>query len=190
MNSSPNSITLSLLQQPQSVFSVPDIAMLTGITDAVSIAQRMAYALKRKLFTSPRKGLYAKNGYSPVELACRLYTPSYVSLEYILQREGVIFQYGSEITMASYLSREVDVDGNILLYRKIKNDILVNMEGITRGLTCEATKERAFLDMLYLNPNCHFDNPGILDKEKVMAMTSIYDSKTLTERALKILSHV
>lgn len=190
MNSSPNAITLSLLQQPQSVFRIPDIAMLTGITDAMSIAQRMAYALKKGLLTSPRKGIYAKNNYPPLELACRLYTPSYVSLEYILQREGVIFQYGSEITMVSYLSREVEIDGNTFIYRKLKNDVLINMDGISRGITYEATKERAFLDMLYLNGNCHFDNPGILDKERVIELTSIYKSRSLTERAIKILDHV
>ncbi|MDE7101547.1 MAG: hypothetical protein K2O37_01995 [Bacteroidales bacterium] len=187
MLGSPNEISLLLLQQPQTVFKVADIAMITGITDVVAISKRMAYAIRKGLFVSPRKGIYAKPGYSITELAGRLYTPSYLSLEYVLQQEGVIFQYSSEITMASYLNRTVEVDGNMLVYRKLKGDILANMLGVRGGILSVATKERAFLDMLYLNANCHFDNPSILDKEAVKRLLPVYNSPTLTKRALKII---
>lgn len=189
MIGSPNGISLSLLQQPQTVFKVADIAMITGITDAVSIVQRMAYAIKKGLFVSPRKGIYAKPGYSAAELAGCLYTPSYLSMEYILQQEGVVFQYSSEITVVSYLNRTVEVDGKTFVYRKVKDSILANTLGIQIGMISKATKERAFLDMLYLNANCHFDNPSILNKEEVNRLLSVYNSPTLTKRALKIIDN-
>ncbi len=189
MYSSPNEISLRLLQQPQTVFKVADIAMITGITDAVSIAQRMAYAIRKGLFVSPRKGIYAKPGYSMTELAGCLYTPSYLSMEYVLQQEGVIFQYSSGITMASYLNRTVEVDGMVLGYRKLKGEILANTLGVQGGILSVATKERAFLDMLYLNARFHFDNPAALDKEAVKRLLPVYNSPTLTKRALKIIEN-
>lgn len=189
MLSSPNGISLLLLQQPQTVFKVADIAMITGVTDAVSIAQRMAYAIRKGIFVSPRKGIYAKPGYSITELAGCLYTPSYLSMEYILRQEGVVFQYGSEITMISYLNRTIEVDGKTLAYRKIKGSILADTLGIEGGVISKATKERAFLDMLYLNAYCHFDNPSVLDKEAVTRLLPVYNSPTLTKRALKIIEN-
>lgn len=189
MRSSPNSTALTLMQQPQTVFKVTDIALLTGDTNPIAIVQRMAYALKKKLFVSPRRGVYAKHGYSFDELACRLFVPSYLSLEHILQRAGVIFQYGSETTMVSYLNRTIDVDSRTISYRKIKDEILINPAGIRRGIVNEATTERAFLDMLYLNANCHFDNPAAIDKDTVIKLLPIYNSPTLSKRALKILDN-
>ena len=186
---SPNSITLTLLQQRQTVFKTTDLVMLTGITDTVSLAQRMAYAVKKGWLVSPRKGIYAKKGYSPTELANRLYTPSYLSLEYVLQREGVIFQYDSKITMISYLNREIEVEGQTILYHKVKGEILANTAGIVLGDVSTASKERAFLDMLYLYPNYHFDHPAILDKNKIKRLLSVYESSTLTQRALNIIDH-
>jgi len=56
-------------------------------------------------FLNPRKGIYAKSGFSKEELACILYTPAYISLEYVLQKAGVVFQYDPALTAVSYLSR-------------------------------------------------------------------------------------
>ena len=46
---------------------------------------------------------------TPEELACTLYTPSYISLEYVLQKAGVVFQYDERITAVSYLRRSIDI---------------------------------------------------------------------------------
>ncbi|MDD3331464.1 MAG: hypothetical protein WCS39_08090 [Bacteroidales bacterium] len=47
---------------------------------------------------NPRKGFYAKDNYNPEEIACLLYPPTYISLEYVLQGAGIVFQYDSTIT--------------------------------------------------------------------------------------------
>lgn len=190
MNSSPNSQTLALLGQDRStVFRVADIAMITGETDRAAIVKRMWYAVRKGWLCSPCKGIYAKNNYSFLELACKLYVPSYVSLETVLQQAGVIFQYSEKVTMVAYLSREVSVDGRIIAYRKLKNELLMDFRGIKRGEINAATPERAFLDMLYLNSHYYFDNPSALDAEKVKELFPVYNSPTLEKRALKILNH-
>jgi hypothetical protein len=109
---------------------------------------------------NPRKGIYTKPDYNKKELACTIYRPSYISLEYVLQKAGILFQHDSRITVISYLTRCIDVENNIYLYRRIKGEILVNTIGIIRqnNHINIASAERAFLDLLYLNANFYFDN--------------------------------
>lgn len=191
MIGSPNAITLELLSQSRaSVFRVSDVAMITGETNRSRLVQRLRYGVGKGYLVSPCNGIYAKTDFSVEELACKLYVPSYISLDTVLQKAGVIFQYSSEITMVSYLSRTVGVADKYIRYRKIKNEIIIDMRGINRGEINEATPERAFLDTLYLNSHYHFDNPSVLDKNVIENLLSIYNSPTLAKRAHKILSHV
>lgn len=191
MSSLPNSTTMTLLAQNRcSIFRISDVAMMTGETDRDRIVQRLRYGVKKGYLECPWKGIYAKSDFSIEELACKLYIPSYISLETVLQKAGVIFQFDSAITLVSYLSRKVTVAGTEIKYRKIKNEIIVDFRGIIRGEINEATPERAFLDMLYLNSHYHFDNPGALKKEEVLRLLPVYNSKTLTKRALNILENV
>jgi hypothetical protein len=140
---------------------------------------------------NPRKGIYTKPDYKPEELACSIYTPSYISLEYVLQKSGIIFQYDSGITTVSYLSRSIEVTGRMFLFRKIKGQILVNTEGIIRheNHVNIASAERAYLDLMYLNTECYFDNLNPLKKPIVYKLLSIYQSKSMTERVKKILQN-
>lgn len=131
-----------------------------------------------------------KKEYNPEELACKIYTPSYISLEYILQEAGVIFQYDSRITSVSYLSREIEVENKTYSYRRIKGEIVVNTAGIIRNANInKATAERAFLDMIYLNGERYFDNLKPLDKDFMKRLLPLYNSKILSERVGKILKN-
>ena len=47
------------------------------------------YVLMGKLL-NPRRGIYTKPDYNPEELACVVYTPSYISLEYVMQKSGLM----------------------------------------------------------------------------------------------------
>jgi len=134
--------------------------MLVGVSDFKPLNKKLNYHVRTGKLLNPRKGIYAKPGYKPEELACIVYTPSYISLEYVLQRSGVIFQYGSVITSISYLSRRIEVDDMAYQYRKIKGDILANLNGINRlaNHVNIASAERAFMDVMYLDPNYYFDN--------------------------------
>ena len=96
MNSLQN-ILLEVYNDKRNVFKISDIAQLSGIDDEKSLAWRMNYYVRQGRLLNPRKGIYAKKGYKIEELATCLYTPSYISLEYVLQREGVVFQYDSKM---------------------------------------------------------------------------------------------
>lgn len=181
----------TLLMRKETVFSLTDIAIIMNEDNPDILYSRMRTGVKNGLFLNLRKGIYAKPNYSPLEMACKIYTPSYLSLEYILQREGIIFQYDSTITMISYLSREIEVDGHDIKYRKIKGPIMISQDGIIRkDFINEATKERAFLDLLYLTPNYYFDNLSSLDRNEVDRLLPQYNSQTLSKRVKNLFHYV
>ena len=99
--------------------------MLLGESNFQALNQKLNYYVRTGKLLHPRKGIYTKPNYNPEELACILYTPSYLSLEYVLQKAGIVFQYDSRLTAVSYLSRSLEADTYSFAYRKIKNEILI-----------------------------------------------------------------
>ena len=183
-------IIFELYKSPRTVFRIMDIALLLNIEKAGSLRKILNYYVQTGKLLNPRKGFYAKEGYKPEELACLLYPPTYISLEYVLQRAGAIFQYDSAITNVSYLARETDIDNQTFRYRRIKGEILTNTAGIilNKNNINIAAPERAFLDMLYLNKNFYFDNLHILNKKTVSKLLPVYNSQTLVKTVNKLFS--
>lgn len=183
-----NNIILSIFKEARTVFRLRDIALLFGERDFESLNKKLNYYVRTGKLLNPRKGIYAKPDYNSEELACVLYTPSYISLEYVLQKAGVIFQFDSRITSVSYLSRSIEIEDKTFIYRKIKGEIMADTRGISRQIDQVniASGERAFLDLLYLNKAYYFDNLNSLNKEKVYDLLPIYMSKALTDRVKKL----
>jgi hypothetical protein len=189
MNSSQKNIPLALYKTNQTVFRLKDIALFIEETNFQSLIKRVNYWVKKKELVNIRKGIYALPEYKQEELASKVFTPSYLSIDYILQKEGVIFQYDSAFTSISYLARSINIQGSTFSYRKIKNEILTNTTGIdilNNGLFV-ASAERAFLDYLYLNGDSYIDNISTLNKKKIKKILPIYNSTTLSKRVNKIL---
>lgn len=186
-----NDIVLSIYQDIRTVFRLNDIALLVGETSFQALNQKLNYHVRTGKLMNPRKGIYATPGYNPEELACTIYTPSYISLEYVLQKAGVVFQYDSRISVVGYLSRTIEVDGKTLLYRKVKGEILVNTLGINRhkNQVNEAIPERAFLDLLYLNSEYYFDNLHPLNKDVINKLLPVYQSKILAKKVKKLFAN-
>lgn len=156
-----------------------------------SLKQRVIGYVRKGYLLNPRKGIYAKPGYDEKELGCLLYTPSYISLDYVLQRAGVIFQYSDTVYCIGNLSRSLEIDGKKYVYRKIKGSVLVDDTGIIHeGDTSIATPERALLDTLYLNSNYYFDHISHLDKKKLMEILPIYNCKRLAQRVMKLINSI
>ena len=185
-----NGFILNLYNDSRTVFSLKEIALLVSETDEDRLKQKINYYVRTMAINNLRQGVYAKPGYSAEELACKIYTPSYISLEYVLQKSGVIFQYSEQINVVSYLSRSIVVDNKQISIRKIKNEILLNTVGINRmsqGVNI-ATPERAFLDTIYLNKDFYFDNISSLNTAQIRQLLTIYDSKQMNVRVNKILA--
>lgn len=174
----------SILRSKKTVFTYKDVILLWHDQGTWSTRKRLSYYIEKGDLYHIRKGLYAKDGgYNRLELATRIYTPSYVSFETVLVKEGMIFQYYEKIYVASYLDREVTIDSQTYSFRKVKTKVLVNPVGVNQANeTSIASKERAFLDTLYTHSDYQFDNLRDLNWEKVFEILLIYTNKRLIKK--------
>ena len=179
-----------ILNSSRTVFTIQSLMMMSGLSDSQKITKSLHYYASEGKILNLRRGIYAKLRYEKQELSCVLYRPSYISLEYVLQRAGVVFQWDESITCVSYLSRTIEVEGKIYQYRKINPELWIGMEGIEqRDNIAIACPERAFLDVMYLSAgNCYFDNLRPLSKKRVRELLPLYRSAVLTERVNKLLN--
>lgn len=187
--SSQNNVLEVILSSPRSVFNVQTLRMLTACEDSQKLTKSLNYYVKAGKIRNPRRGIYTKATYDEKEMACSLFRPAYVSLEYVLQRAGVVFQYDDAITCVSYLNRIVEIDDKTYQFRIINPELWIGTEGIEQqDNILIATSERAFLDMVYLSAgNCYFDNLHPLNKTIIKRLLPLYQSKVLTERVTELL---
>lgn len=178
-----------LYSDRRTVFTLQEIAMLVDEPDFKKLKQRINYYVRANKLKNPRRSIYTKDDYSVEELACKIFKPAYISLEYVLRKAGIIFQYSSQITAISYLRRTLTIDGSEFVFRKIKNEVLYNTAGLIMydsGIS-QATPARAFLDTLYLNREYYFDSLERLEKEEVFKILPVYKSGRLTRQVQKLL---
>ena len=182
----------TILRSNKTVFSTKDIVLLWQESSSAAARVRLHYYIRKGALYSIRRGLFAKNpNYNKLELATRILTPAYVSFETVLAREGLIFQYYDPVFVASYVTREITVDSQVYSYRKMKQVILTNTLGIEHvNETSVATKERAFLDTLYVNADYHFDNLRSVNWETVFEILPIYRNQRMIKTVNSLYKNV
>jgi hypothetical protein len=174
----------TLLRSNNTVFTFKELSLIWNETD-VNLTKKRVYRYTKmgKLYPI-RKGIYAKDkNYDKLELANKIFTPAYISLETVLSREGIVFQHYDQIFVVSYLSREISCDGQIYVFRRMKDIVLMNSLSIeNKGNYYIASNERAFLDTIYLNKNYHFDNLSSINWDICFEMLPIYNNKEMAKR--------
>lgn len=157
-------------------------------TNLNNLKSKINRLVKKSILISLKKGLYAKNnGFEILEAANKIFTPSYISLETVLQKNGVTFQdYSHTIFVISYQTRDIKLGDYTICFRKMKNEILNNPTGITteNGYAI-ANTERALLDRIYVSKNYHFDNLTNIDWEAAGNLVKIYNNKAMERRFKK-----
>lgn len=144
----------TILNSPRTVFTVQSLLMMSGLDNSKKITKSLHYYTNNGKILNPRKGVYTKLKYDEQEMACSLYRPSYISLEYVLQRAGVVFQWDDSITCISYLSRTVEIDNKRYQYRKINSELWIGMEGIEHALAEPVGIGRQIIP-LAVQSHCH-----------------------------------
>ena len=180
-----------ILRSNKTVFTFKDISLIWGDTDKKTAIAGVNYYVKTGELYRIRRGIYAKDkNYDRLELATRIFTPSYVSFETVLTRAGINFQFYEKITVASYQTREIVINGQAYSYKKIKDRILTDSAGIeNKGESSIASPERAFLDTIYIHKDYHFDNLGSLNWDKVFEILPVYGNKRMAKKVYEFFKH-
>ncbi len=180
-----------LLRSPKTVFSTKDVALLWGEEKEQTVSGRLKKYVKAGKLIRVHRGIYAKDkNYNRFELATRIYTPSYISFETVLTRTGINFQYYGNIFVATYVTREIEADGQKISFVRMKDYVLSNTTGIEhRDSIAMATKERAFLDRIYISKDYHFDNLDVLNWDKVFEILPIYHNKRMDKKVKTYFEH-
>lgn len=158
--------------------------MWEGI-DTVTARKRVNYYIQTGNLYSIRRGIYAKDKtYDHLELATKIFTPAYISFETVLGSAGITFQFYSQIFVASYQTREIIADRQKFVFKTLKDSLLTNSAGVEhKDYYAIASPERAFLDVIYLSRDYHFDNLSVINWERVSALLPIYGkNRNMSER--------
>lgn len=166
-----------LLQDSRKLYHTQDLAVLWGINNPNTLYTTIKRYVKRGLLNKIHKGFYSTvplNAVNSFYLGIvGLHRYGYVGTESVLVKEGLIFQDVRYITLVSDVSKRFEIAGHKFLARRMKDDYLYNEAGIMvkEGVRF-ASVERAVADMLYFNPDYHFDAKSSIDWKKVEEIRS------------------
>ena len=173
---------LSIAKLETSIFHVNDLARIWKINNRNTLLTTLNRYIKSGLIYRLYRGLYSIKSITeldPLLLGSKAINDyCYLSGETILAKEGIIFQQINYFTFIGRKTKRFTI-GNYKYYcRQLKDKFLYNDAGIDKtGKFNIATRERAIADILYFNPNYHFDNTNTVDWTKVKKIQSAVYNK-------------
>ncbi len=167
-----------LLKLDQKLFHTQDLALIWGISNKNTLYTTIKRYTKKGILIPIHKGFYSTlplEKINPLKLAIGyLHQFAYLSCESVLIEAGVIFQKDNYLTFVSSVSKKFSLAGYNFYVRKLKNEFLYNDCGINEEKgTKKASLERAVADLLYFNPQYHFDNPKKINWKKIKEIKKI-----------------
>lgn len=158
----------------QTVFGFSDLSSAVYGYSGPKLRSALKYAIRKGDLYRISKGIYSlSKEYSKQEFANKYRSPSYISLYTVFQKAGVVFQPYTSIFIISNRSKEVEIDSQKYIYRKIKDEILLNPMGINNENNTQiATPERAICDKLYLDGDEYFDNLRNIDWDSMRQLNN------------------
>jgi len=171
-----------------SIFSANDIRSLFGVSAVAASALLHRYK-KRGFILQLKRGFYVFPDALPpdVYVANKLYSPSYISLEFALSYHGVIPETVYEITsVTTKATRRFEALGKVFSYRTIKKAAYTGYEiQKQQGLSFYiADAEKAFVDANYLRltqkqkPISRFNKEKV-NSAKALRYASLFENKKL-----------
>ncbi len=180
-----------LISSNKTVFTTQEAKLLLGMDNMFSLRNFLHRQKKSGLMGNPYRGIWTLPNYDIFELASKLRKNSYISLQTVLSREGIIFQeYGNMITLVSDNTLTKKIGTQKFSYHKIRNNILVNPLGIISTEKYDiASPERAICDYIYLYKQTSFDAPEHLNISLLEKLQTIYPQSTVLN-IKKLITHV
>lgn len=157
------------------IFHTNDLAVLWGMENRNTLHQTISRYIEKGILFQIYRGLYSTvpvGELDPLGLGpAIIHRYTYLSTETVLAQAGIITQSLHDFTYISDISKKVKVGDWSFRYRQMKSEFLFNPEGVEdqRG-QLTATVERAAADLLYYDPNYHFDIPELIDFDRVRAI--------------------
>lgn len=164
---------ISLMAQLGTTFHIGELATLWNITNPNTLRVTLKRYTDAGALFRVYRGLYSLTPSSKIDhriLAVKsLHTYCYISTETILYENGYISQPPRAITLVSHKSVRTKIGQTHVHSRQLDEKFLLQPPGIIfKGAIMEATAERAIADMLYFNPQFHFDK--IVDWDAVQKL--------------------
>lgn len=161
-----------LLEINRHIFHTNDLAILWGMENRHNLYMTISRYLDKGILFQVHKGLYSTIPISeldPLDLGpAIIHRYTYLSTESVLSIAGVVSQAIYDYTFVAGISKRISVGKWSFRYRQMKPEFLYHPEGIEhQGDRLIASVERAAADLLYYDPQYHFDIPEIIDFEKV-----------------------
>ena len=159
------------------VFTPLDVRRAFGVSRQTATLALHRYG-KRSLIERLKKGLYAFPGssFSDPYLANRLYSPSYVSLEFALSYHGVIPETVYTITSVTpKATRTFTVRAKTFSYHRIKAEAFTGYKVEKQGGLSFyiADPEKAFVDLTYLRLRSGVKPLNRFRKEKLNVLKTL-----------------
>ncbi len=119
--------------------------------------------------------------YNKFELVNKMYSPSYISLFSALYKHKMIFQLPESVFLIYTRTFEKYIDNTHIVSKRLKEDILLNIDGlVNKDNYTIACPERALLDTIYFYWETYIDNLDMIDWDKTIRLSKIYNKKTQT----------
>ena len=163
------------------LFGANDIRALFGLS-MVATASLLHRYKKRGFILQVKRGLYVFPDILPPDLyiANKIYSPSYISLEFALSYYGIIPENVYEITsVTTKATRRFETLGKIFSFRKIKKSAYTGY-GVEKqgGLSFYiADAEKAFVDINYLRLMNRQKPISRFNKEKINSKKALRYAK-------------
>jgi predicted transcriptional regulator of viral defense system len=185
-----------LLEMGMLIFSGLEFQRLFQVSKT-AVASFLFHHCRNGLFVRLKNGLYALSTRLPSEeeIANRLYEPSYLSLDYILARHGVIPETIYTVTSVTTMpTRRFVVEGKAYEYYTIKREAYTGYrpEKINGRVALIASPEKALVDYLYfvhlkkrsLNDRLDFSR---LSKKTILEYAALFQRSRFSKMVKEIL---
>lgn len=184
-----------LSRKKMRIFSPEEFRRLFGVT--LRATQEFIKDHTRDLFIKIRNGLYALRSDPPsdLEIANRLYGPSYISLEYALAYYQLIPETVYTLTsVTTKITREFTVQGKSYEYSRIKSKAYTGYRLVKEGQAriLMALPEKALVDYCYfvdlrlksLNDRLRVKK---MDRNEAIRYARLFDRESLAKLVRRIL---
>ncbi len=167
-----------ILDTGKTVFTKKDLEKILSFNSKKAL-DMFLYREKNKWFLNRIfYWIYVLKKYDTLELASKIRKKSYISLETVLKKHWVIYQYYSKIFLISDDNLEKIVWENTFKFHKIKDSVLLNQLWIEYQKNYMiASVERAICDRIYLSKNYYFDDLSTINFNKLEEISRIYNNK-------------